>query len=474
MSKRVLDCYYKRGFNIRRVSDMNRGGYCTSVSRQGDTPFTTIHLTRSGFYFLAGTPDEELESEREKFARSNKRVYDRTERGFRCLLSNQSRSIVYELYRLATRTPADPDMQEQFRALLAQGVSTWSVTQLANCIHLAPEVSVMPRRMNAAQIASASRLSTVINMFRMNGFLTYMDRRPMDTGWMINGLSTQEQYEKRVEAGDLDIPAFVFQSLRKWYADNPDAYSFFHPDKSLSAHKEEWLTTPAFYAAREIPGYEMITFEEPNVSARGAQNTLRSTFLGIAVGKEKNYIVYHCRRNKMTWNGRIEALTAVAAQRGLDAYAEQSPIPGAGRTVQHAIMFCSKFSHFAALFQDIKQSGRRETSSRFGYPYLSLHIIPVNNSGLVQLRGLMESSPEQYMQQLVKRIAARNSDVFETGNSIFPLGYQGTPVFVAHDMDYHRLAEALIRFRAGQKFYISCYPEQAKYLTSIFPGVQFL
>lgn len=479
MEQRVKQCVFARNQNTVRIRNMEKGAYAEdktkNYGKKQNEQVRFDNLTQSGFYLLTSTPDMETEKKRLDAVRDMMGPNDRNQKEINYMPSGKNRNIAYLLYDLDSKENKSAEERALFQSVFSESVATWEVTPLANSIALAKEVSVSPKRMNGSQMFRAWRIGNIITMFRVNNFLTYLDRRHIDTGWAINGISTEAQCEQQVKEGNLDISAFMFHALRKWYGEHPDSYSFTNPDDSLSANKDAWLSTPVFYSAHEIPGFEKMYFDDGSLLQKGQQNKLRSTFLGVGIGKELNYIIYHTKPKKTRWISKSENTIPFTVQNGIDRYSPDDPVPGANREIQNAIIFCATTYQFAALFDDLRKDKRSgKAVGEYGYPYITMSIIPVNTSGVIQLHQLMLSTPENFIQKMTRQLIQKNAGFIEANDLLFPLGYQNKPVLLAYDMEYYRLRRALSRYNGGQRFYIACYPEQAKFLSVLFPDAEFL
>ena len=106
--------------------------------------------------------------------------------------------------------------------------------------------------------------------------------------------------------------------------------------------------------------------------------------------------------------------------------------------------------------------------------YDSMCIVPLNNSGVAQLRRLMASSPIECETELVHRLSVKYPQFQRTNDPIYQLAFNNKPVHVAHYMCYDKLYTAWKAYQHGRRFYIMCYPEQVKYLRQLFPDAEYL
>lgn len=340
---------------------------------------------------------------------------------------------------------------------------------------------------NAEQRIKVGRLANVMLMFRQNQYLTYLDRRPLDTNWVINGVTNNDRTPKRQPKKKIDLPTLTSLCLREWYRKYPDSYLFSDPGRLLSENYEQWLSTPAFYTLGEIPGYlkSADSVGEQAPSAKGKQNTLRSTAIGVGVGAYVNYIIYHMTKNKFRWYWGIEKNAIKNICEVMRQSNKENPVPGFDRTAEHAIMFFETIFQFEAVFTDLlKPESNYHRPGHIPMPYLRMFLVPINSSGLQQFRMLMEFTPYEFVQTTVRDICEIENKyayenrikprMFETNDSDYPLSYNNHPVLFAYDLEIRKLRQALLSYQLGKKFYVACYPEQVKFIKRIMPNVEFI
>lgn len=476
----VRICDSTHNANNERATDLIKNGYLTQNRKFHNcyswSKFTSCYMTRPSFYLLTGTPDPATEQKRIAFAQTEETANNRIKKEMSYYPNKKLLELNQLLYDLQNTVEQTPENIDAYNATFSNSVSTWEITPLANSMKLAEQISMTPQNMNAYQQYRAWRIANAMTLFRVNGFLTYLDRRPIDTGWTIAGINSEEDYEQRKKDGQLDIPAFTFHALRKWYGEHPDSFSFTNPDLSLSQNLEMWKSTPTLYATYEIPGFANHYFDDFRCEFSGQNNILRHTFIGVGIGTKNNYIIYHTKSQKAEWITSIEKTTAAAVQHSLDSYSPENPIPGAGRTLDHAIMLCCGLLQFASLFSgaSLDASPKEKMKAKmYGYPYKTLSLVPINGSGSVQLGALMRSTPDE-INEIQKKRLLRESGFLDAKDSMYHLGFNGKRVFLAYNMEYYRLLQALQDYQNHMKFYVACFPDQVKYIQKIMPDVEFI
>lgn len=470
----------------RQIKHMMATGYADESYRRfgrgRDEQFRALRLTKAGLYLLTSTPDSELEEER--FLTMNiETERNRVEKTFRDR-SEEAENLRQALLHAQTSPDLEIDDDELMDAL-RENISTGEMTVLALDSALAQCVQISPARHNGTVTYRYWRLANINALFQANGFLTYLDRRPMVANWAIGSAIDRGSYESLLENNDLDIPAFMYHALNKWYGQNPDSFMFMNPLEKLSKQASEagkdaesyLRSIPAFYSRSELPGFSGQDFPSDSEVelTKGQMNIVRSSLSGIAVGPESAYVVYHTRPQKTPWSERVEMTTIELAENVL-FNANQLTEKGTPYHISDAIMVCGSIYQFGTLFENMKQATSRKWNriKQIAAPYNSISLVPINGSGAMQIRGLMLMTPMAFEQQIIKSIVDADARFERYADPIFKLTYDGIPVLVAHRMDFHTLFYAMKEYEKGTRFYVSCYPGQVNYIRKIMPNVEFL
>lgn len=463
----------------RTVERMLETGYIEEkVKKYGPTvedQLRLVSLTKAGLYLLASNPDQATEDARIdqlgniSYSKLNGLTY-RSVSEYDVLL----REMVY-LDQKGIIIDDDIDaMEEAFHKALEDG----EMTILACDSLMADSVEVSNPRYNAKRLYRAWRLANINALFMANEFLTYLDRRPIDTGWAIGSIQDNDSFQKYISSGEMDVPAFMYHALNKWYNAHPESYRFLEPlpeaDMATSEEYDSWRSTPAFYATTEIPGFAPLCEKEIELS-KGQKNNMVHTLAGIAVGKKIVYIVHHTRPTKTPWGERWEMTAIEIVQNALEEAGILSP-SGEPYKIREALVVCGSVYQFEAFFTAAKNkiSKRWSREKRVGVPYSSVCLIPINGSGAMQLRYLMNCTPIEMDYILTRTILQKDSRFSLNNDPLFPLTFDGVPVLVAHSMQLQKLYDALLEYQDGMDFYISCYPGQVKYIRRIMPEAKFL
>lgn len=376
--------------------------------------------------------------------------------------------------------------QEVYERMLCDAICYWDVTMLGTAPELISQVSTAGYA-HIDQRIQFSKLSAITMMFRQNQYLTFLDRRPLDTNWAIRNVDNDTEFKRQLVDGKIDIPLLTAHCLREWYGKYPDSYLFSEPGKLLSENYEEWINTPTFYALSEIPGY-LISAEE--LGAKGKiekekKNTLRSSAIGIGIGAYVNYLIYYMPQGRFRWHSGIEKNASKYIHEILKKINTENNIPGFDRSTDFAIMLFGTMYQFEAVFADLLDKGLTwHSPNQIPQPYSRMFLIPVNPSGVQQLRMLMEYTPYEFVQTVVRDICHIDKEyatrtgmepmMYPTNDPDYPLAYKGQPVLFAYDMEIRKLRQALISYQMGKKFYVACYPEQVRYIRRIMPKVEFI
>lgn len=478
MEERLNDFQKAHMTAMKQVVRMEKMGYIEQCFKKYGKPhwkkIRAERLTRAGFYLLTSTPDETVEQNRISWMNP---ATDRKKKEM-TLRSDDTNSFRLRamIYDATANMPPHSNLPSPLEELFLEAVSTGEMTVLAKDMALAEKVDMTPARINNMQIFRSWRTANINALFMVNGFLTYLDRRPMDTGWTINGIKDEKTYQHYIASGEMDMGTFIHRSLRDWYAKHPQSYSFFEPDLLLNdSTRTQWFNTPAFYTAAEINGFFSEQNEVDEIPITGAKNILRHTFSGVAIGPKTTYIVYHTRPENTPWSERIEMTTIEVVQRSL-ATAKLAPDYAPPMEINNAIMVCASVFQFASLFQKAKDYMPKKwrKTRRVGIPYDTVNIVPINGSGAMQLRCLMLQSPHIFEMQVINSLLTLNPKFQRMQDNVFQLTYEDVPVLVAHSMDFQRIFYALEEYYSGTKFYVSCYPGQVKFIRKIMPDVEFL
>lgn len=482
IESRILTCNHAHKLRLEAVLSMEQYGYTTTdVFKYGPRHYETVRgtrLTPSGLYVLTNTEDEEAEKERrEKYPR----VINRRKKVNSYLPLDEESVIARKSFNdLAARKNNSPEEANDFLLRLLPSVFCGELSILASEPILAKAVSALPSA-RSNQIYKAIRLANITALFAANGFLTGVDKRPLDAAYTEEYLDFKKRrIEDISKKDDLDITEFTEYVLYRWYEQHPECGYFLNPEiKMEGAALDEWRTTPAFYALADLPGFTPLSNKEEakNINPRNTLHTIKHTAMGVAIGTESNYIVYHTKPVKTPWLAPVEASAAEHIQLLLNEHAAKHNTPGGNRGYDTAIMVCPTIHQFADLFAQAKKTFSRSAINvhRVGSPFRSINIVPLNHSGLMQLRCLMLSTPEKWMEAMKQNLLRTYPHLFtDPKDFLFALAYNSRPVFLAHAMDYQKIYWAYERYLCGEKFYIMCYPEQVKYLQKIMPDALYL
>lgn len=476
MQERIDACFRAHKQRMAALHAMEDYGYTEKATlkfgKQKNQNFHMYKLTRSGIYFLTNTPDKQVEEERLTSAVPTIRKLQKNS-----YLDADPDSIIQRntLFSLARRKKSNPSLRNDFNEIYMDALYHGDLTILASEPHLAKSIEDVPKARNH-QLYKSWRIGNIEALFRANRFLTSIDRRPFV--W-------QEKSEEHLQPKYMDFHAFAQYTLSKWYEEHETSYTFLDPFPDDSeARYTAWQTTPAFYCVQDIPGFESLKEENMDMNMGGANSLVGHSFMGAATGKKTDYIVYHTQPGITPWKESVERTTSITVRRAFDtALGIENTGENAAliRYIKSAIIVCYNVNQFAALFTNAKEKLPRRWAKekRVGRPYQTVCIVPLNHSGSMQLRCLMMSTPAEYESIIASDLLTHPGfSERPTGGSerdnIYKLSYNKRPVLVAHTMDFQKLYWAMEDYLEGKKFYVSCYPEQAKYIQKIMPEVEFL
>ena len=469
MQEQVRICENAHMRRLRALRAMRDYGYIEEREKaSGMEEWQNIlfyKLTKAGLYFLTNNIDPALEEKRILNIRQDKSRKKR-ETGSYLPENLEAFEIGRELYDLAIEKTTNEQKRAQFELFLFESADMCK-SLLATQPALAQKVHFTTPK--GYQLYRYWRLANAEALFRINDYLTSIDRRPLCP---VNPyLPDKESYS---------IMEFCEYALSVWYKDHPNSYRYLNPWKD-GITESEWQSTPAFYAVKEIPG---ITRTVEIIGSKNqvlVEQLIQHVCIGIAIGKKANYIVHHTRSRNNVWQPKIEQTCIEIFAKCIDEFAENKNLLGANRTISSAIIICPSVKQFAALFPVNKRGGigTKGKASIVGQPYSKVFLIPLNHSGAMQLRWLMAATPAN-VEVLIKKRLLKHKEFSERPvgidrkNNIFTLSYKKTPVLVAHMMEWQTLTWALEHYQAGRKFYISCYPEQVKFIQKIMPNAEFI
>ena len=474
MTQRLSEIRTKKNAAYIKTTRLTEGRYIESATRAYGTEnkenFSFHNITPHALYLLTGTLDRTLERKRYEEILDDTAI-DSEKKVISYYPNSEQQSVQRTIESFLNISDPTPRQAAAFQELLEKSVMDGYITPLVYAISDAKRYAPTFGTTNGHQLYPPYRLSHINTMMSLAGYLTELDRKPLETGWSFS-LKSDCDSNDDCEAETLGVAEICQLALRKWYAEHPDSYLFLDPLKSLSDNYNEWINTPVFYPAGELPGFKPTDIEASSDDKK--RRTLRHSCMGIAIGKKENYIIYHLQTKEKRWVKSIEETTVSLVQTAYDrlAISQEKAVMGIGRKPISAIVFFESGSHITPLFRRIK-AGKDLPAQQFGYPYVNLYLVPTNYAGVQQLANLLESSPEEYRSALVQTVAERYG-AEKTNDDAFPLSLDGLPVFVAHDMDYARLRKAVHKHRNGEPFYIACLPEQVKPLWAIMPRAKYI
>lgn len=467
---------YKHNHQEKMNKARRKGLFKESTWKCGTPPteraFRT--LTKAGLVALAEAPDKAIQQDREweEPASENNGKIKGTD--FR----NSSQQLVY-LQELLDAYAEDPTATNQhiFSNFLLDAVIDGLTTPLTQALTLVPLTKINNRKYSPNQIYNIWRNSHISTMFHLNNYLTYLDRRPYDTGFALDGITDEESYQKYIERYGHTMASLTYYALTRWYSSNPGYYEITqrYPDESDAA-KAAWISAPAYYMAKELPGWEKQNAAEHGNKVYGSQQKFKTIFTGLATGKKQTYICYHAHPGAFKWNPKREKEAQNLAEQAIRDMKTQNPKLPYNENVNYGMYFCASYHQFLAIFEHTK---RHHKKNKYGHyltrePFISLHAIPVNDGGCFLLWFLMELSPGETEIFIGKWLVANDANFQHQTNYFYPLTYQGKRVFLGHTMDINKINHVLEDYLDGMPFYLCCFPDQVRWYKHLFPGITIL
>lgn len=463
----------RRECTVSKARFLVEKGYAKDVQYQCGIPKVNHSfrmLKKEGLAIFTEAPDRAAREEITEMVNDG----NIKERYFRSdsLSAAEFRETLYS-YALSDGT----EDREVFTSLLLDAVIDGRVTPLSFATDLIEKAKISTSKYSANQLYNIWRLSHVNSMFRVNGHLTYLDRRPYDINFAVDGITNSTTHEIYLEKYGYTTAAVTYHALTNWYKRNPGFYQITqqYPDESAEA-KETWLHTPAFYSALEIPNLNDKEDISLTGNAHGSQQKIYSVHIGLCIGKKVNYLCYHGKPGTLSWVVKREQQAKAETERAIRHMKTLNPEMPNADSVNFALYFCSSYHQFLSLFDRTIERHKRGLRGNFltDAPFAGLHAIPVNDSGTFLLWCLAEYSPVETEDIIRNSLVNRNVGFEYQVNRLYPLTYKGKRVFLGYTMDVAKINRVLEDHLDGQDFYICCFPEQAPWYQKLFPGKTIL
>lgn len=364
-------------------------------------------------------------------------------------------------------------------SLLSESVTNEHATPLAYACNLIKQTKISTEKYSPNQLYNIWRISHIIAMFQSNGYLTWLDKRPYDTGFAFDSIVDEASFITYVQKHGYNLPAITHYALKRWYTQHPGFYRITQTaaDDSEDA-MNEWLQTPAFYSKKELPSSNSQEEDPDECSAPGSKQTMRAIYVGLATGISTNYACYHAKKGVFAWSPEQAKQEKDALERDLAEMKRQNPRIPCNSNVSNALYFCTSIHQFLALFETTMQKHikYKQLTLPISKPYAGVHVIPVNDSGGFLLWLLMEFAPEEVERMINESLVSHDSDFeYREGyDTTFALWYQGKFVFCGYTMNLQKINRAVERYLDGFDFYIGCFPDQVAWYRQLFPEAKFI
>ena len=468
----MSDNHRRKGLD--RAQYLCKKGFAKNIQRTCGTPAMKRSfraLTKLGLAVLVEAPDEAAADDLEDADETSEFNGKIKENYFR------SGSIASTELRETLIETAGTEYQEFFNETLLDAVIDGRLTPLTQAIDLIQDTKINLDKYGSNQRYSIWRLSHIQAMFLANNHLTYLDRRPYDTGFAIDGISDEESFHRYVQKNGLTLPAYTYKALTEWYKNNPGFYRITQqcPDTSEEA-KEEWLNTPALYTMREFPNFEGKSASDKDKNGKSHQQVFKATHIGLATGKKLNYAIYHGKPGEFKWQPQREQAAKKETEVAVHHMKTQNPDIHCNDAVNFALYFCSSCYQFEALFERTrtKHIPYQKLSYLTKEPYAGIFAVPVNDSGATLLWLLLEFTPSEAEKKIHESIVAANPHIKTTGDYYYPLSFNDKRVFSGYTMNVEKINHVLEDHLDKHDFYIACFPDQISWYRKIFPGKNFL
>ena len=463
-----------RSNTLKKAQRLCVKNYAKNTQRTCGTPAMKRSfraLTKLGLAVLVEAPDEAAADDLDDADETSAFNGNLKEDYFR------STSIASTELRETLIETAGTEHQAFFNETLLDAVIDGRLTPLSQAINLAKDVKVSLTKYSLNQQYAIWRDSHIQAMFMANGYLTYMDRRPYDTKFAIDGIDDEESFQRYVKKNGLTLPAYTYKALTEWYKNNPGFYRITqqYPDESDEA-REEWLNTPVLYTMREFPNFEGKSASDKDKNGKSHQQVFKATHIGLAIGKKVNYVIYHGKPGKFKGLPPREKAAMAESEVAVRHMKTQNPDIQCNDAVNFALYFCSSCYQFEALFERTrtKHIPYQKLSYLTKEPYAGIFAVPVNDSGATLLWLLLEFTPSEAEKKIHESIVAANPHIKTTGDYYYPLSFNDKRVFSGYTMNVEKINHVLEDHLDKHDFYIACFPDQISWYRKIFPGKNFL
>lgn len=472
-----LDYYenYKKNIRDKALYLIDKG-YAKNVKRSCGTPPQVRSfriLTQKGLAILTDAPDvlpegTPISSEPKDYTESKNDGYFR---------SNSATAISLRQMLIELAQSDDPADQKEFDTILADAVMNGDVTALTEAIALANSAVISMDKYSSNQRYRIWCLSHIVAMFASWGFLTYLDKRPYDTHFAIDRITDEASLQTYLSKHGNAVPALIFRTLNRWYSNNPGFYRITqqYPDESLEA-KEDWLATPAFYSADELPMCADAQHASSKEDILGSQQRFFSSYLGLAVGEKVNYAVFHANPGEFKWYPGREERARRELEKAIARMKAQNPEISCPDNVNFALYFCTSYHQFLAFFaaSNKKQKKPYRTKHIVNDTYLEMFVVPVNDSGAALLNCLLNFGADVTEREISESLIRTSRRFSRCNRFCFPLYYDDKLVFCGHTMNVRKIHQALHFYNEGYRFSIACFPDQVSWYKHLFPEAQFI
>lgn len=461
----IAKCEQFRQRTLYRARDLCEKGYVKDVDRACGTPSMTREfraMTTSGLAVLAEFPSYTFNDKKVSVDHFFSRTYS----------SDDLRDTLFGF----SDSPYTSD-QEQFHEILLDSVMNGRLTPLSAAIDLAGNVKINLDKYSPNQRYNIWRQSHIQAMFLANGHLTYLDRRPYETGFAIDGISDESSYNAYQLIHGTTLAAYTYHALTTWYRHHPDYYQITqqYPTTGEEAH-QAWLTTPAYYSSLELPYTKRETAIQINSNAKGSRQVVNAVHVGLAAGRNVNYACYHAYPGEFRWLPKREKKTKEILESAVVQMKRQNPDIPYKDKVDFALIFCTSHHQFKSLFAQTQKKHilHKKLKPATDAPYAGVHVIPVNDSGTILLWHLLEQGPLAAEFEIHKQLIEMNTGFRYHTSRTYPLIYKNKLVFSGYTMNLYKIHRALEDHLDGVDFYVCCFPDQVAWYRKLFPGKTFL
>ncbi len=198
-----------------------------------------------------------------------------------------------------------------------------------------------------------------------------------------------------------------------------------------------------------------------------------SNHIGLLIRRSKSYLICCTNQKGLSLRTGVVCRTRSFAASFLARNNLTSELNDA---VQTGLVLCKNNVEFEKFFKENYESmiseRNRQRKNRFADMFKNLHVIPITRAGLYELDGILYYG-EDLHKKATQKLLKGNDDFTEHDKVLYPLTYQGLPVYIGIDMELTTMQrfvkDALSEDNRDMTYIVICYEWQKGYYQKILP-----